>query len=387
MTDSSAVGVPEQKPLAASLSQVLVAHTIEVDDLFEQRMPHSATVKHGAGLQGGGPWLVSYVMWANFLRHVEPSGTTVAALACRTCVSERTLKSRLNHLSWWGYLTVEKPSVAGARKPRLAEHVVALTAGGRRACEVFEPLAALVEERWRERFGAKAIDSLRSALQPFVADVDPDLPCFLPVVDYGDGMRTEVVVPEHSSAATATAHDLVTLLSRTLLLLTLDFESSSAVSLPLVANVLRVLDAEPMSVKEVPLRAGVSKEAVSAATTHLTKAGLVTAVGSGAKAALGLTPDGAATRAAAQRALGKIERTWARRPSCDVASVREQLDTLLSRRDGDRSVLGEGLRPHPAGWRGYKQYLAQTEAFVADPGAALPHHPMVLHRGGFPDGS
>jgi hypothetical protein len=31
--------------------------------------------------------------------------------------------------------------------------------------------------------------------------------------------------------------------------------------------------------------------------------------------------------------------------------------------------------------------LAQTERVLADPAGALPHRPMVLHRGGFPDGS
>ena len=37
---------------------------------------------------------------------------------------------------------------------------------------------------------------------------------------------------------------------------------------------------------------------------------------------------------------------------------------------------GGGLQPYPDGWR----------AKVRAP-ETLPHHPMVLHRGGFPDGS
>jgi hypothetical protein len=34
----------------------------------------------------------------------------------------------------------------------------------------------------------------------------------------------------------------------------------------------------------------------------------------------------------------------------------------------------------------FPSYLVQTEAFVADPWR-LPVQPMVLHRGGYPDGS
>lgn len=40
------------------------------------------------------------------------------------------------------------------------------------------------------------------------------------------------------------------------------------------------------------------------------------------------------------------------------------------------SLLFRGLEPHPEGWR----------ALAAKP-VTLPHYPMVLHRGGYPDGS
>ncbi len=38
-------------------------------------------------------------------------------------------------------------------------------------------------------------------------------------------------------------------------------------------------------------------------------------------------------------------------------------------------------------WRAHPPYLAQTAAVLADPAGALPHQPMVLHRGGYPEGS
>ena len=37
--------------------------------------------------------------------------------------------------------------------------------------------------------------------------------------------------------------------------------------------------------------------------------------------------------------------------------------------------------------RGYTVFLTRKEAVLANPFGALPQHPMVLHRGGFPDGS
>jgi hypothetical protein len=42
--------------------------------------------------------------------------------------------------------------------------------------------------------------------------------------------------------------------------------------------------------------------------------------------------------------------------------------------------------PYPDGWRAHPPYLSQTEAMPAQ-AAALPHYPMVSHRGGYPDGS
>ena len=40
------------------------------------------------------------------------------------------------------------------------------------------------------------------------------------------------------------------------------------------------------------------------------------------------------------------------------------------------SPLFAGLEPYPDGWRA-----------AVRPPATLPHYPMVLHRGGYPDGS
>jgi hypothetical protein len=66
-----------------------------------------------------------------------------------------------------------------------------------------------------------------------------------------------------------------------------------------------------------------------------------------------------------------------------VRRLREALRRLLDQRE----ALSHGLEPHPKGWRASKRYAEHTQALVADPLGRLPHHPMLLHRGGWPDGS
>jgi len=63
--------------------------------------------------------------------------------------------------------------------------------------------------------------------------------------------------------------------------------------------------------------------------------------------------------------------------------LRSRLDALLAQRES----LVAGLVPPEGCWRGDKPYLAQTRRVLDKPTAALPWHPMVLHRGGWPDGS
>jgi len=66
----------------------------------------------------------------------------------------------------------------------------------------------------------------------------------------------------------------------------------------------------------------------------------------------------------------------------DIAQLGTALQRVL-----DNARLAEGLRPHPEGWRAARRYLVHTEAMLDDPARALPAYPMVLHRGGWPDGS
>jgi hypothetical protein len=71
----------------------------------------------------------------------------------------------------------------------------------------------------------------------------------------------------------------------------------------------------------------------------------------------------------------------------NIRNLRESLQRLVDQPDGEKPRLSQGLLPHPGGWRARKPYITQTMAVARDPTGALPQYPMVLHRGGSPDGS
>jgi hypothetical protein len=88
------------------------------------------------------------------------------------------------------------------------------------------------------------------------------------------------------------------------------------------------------------------------------------------------------------RLLDAVDQRWrARFGPAGIDTLRRSLLSVTGQRDGGRPRLAVGLQPYPDGWRARGPYLRQTTAVLNDPGAALPHCPMVLHRGGWPDGS
>jgi hypothetical protein len=89
-----------------------------------------------------------------------------------------------------------------------------------------------------------------------------------------------------------------------------------------------------------------------------------------------LTPKGQK----AQKALARLHADAAQR--WETRRLRSALERVLGHAD-----LARGLEPQPGGWRASDPYVARTEAILAEPRSALPHYPMVLHRGGWPDGS
>ena len=92
---------------------------------------------------------------------------------------------------------------------------------------------------------------------------------------------------------------------------------------------------------------------------------------------LRLTPLGVTVRSNYLQDDARIENEWQRRFGSEVLrKLREPLEELVQDGASENSPLFQGLEPYPDGWR----------ASVRKP-KILPYFPMVLHRGGFPDGS
>ena len=164
-------------PLPTLLSQLLLAFTIEFDNEFEHRAPHRTT-SGGTGGRRRGLWLVSQPMWANFMQFVGEGGLPLHD------VSDLAGLTNLAGLERWGYVVVGPDPGDGRPAPPRRDWIVRPTPAGRRAQEVWEPLAGIIEDRWRARFGAGAITALRDALQALLNQpgAGAGLPRYLPVV-------------------------------------------------------------------------------------------------------------------------------------------------------------------------------------------------------------
>jgi DNA-binding MarR family transcriptional regulator len=264
--------------------------------------------------------------------------------------------------------------------------VIHATASGRQAQQVWRPLTGAIEQRWAERFGADNTAALIESLQAVEEQLDPALPDCLPILGYGlwstpgrerpADRRRPATGPGQRAEPPQPLADLPALLSRVLLAFAVEFEHESTVSLAISANVLRVLDEDGVRVRDLPGLSGVSKEGINMAMGILTKHGLAVsrpATDRGRGQVATLTPRGRSAQNKCRERLSEIEHRWQERfGGGTVAALREALERLTS---GPGSRLSEGLEPPAGGWR----------AAVRGTGT-LPQFPMVLHRGGFPDG-
>jgi len=364
-------------PLPTLLSQALVAFTIEFDNEFEHRMPHRTTVAGAGPGKTSGPWLTSIVMWSNLMRLVPEEGITVAELRKRS----RIVKLSLAGMERWGYIRVGIDPKDERTKPPEKDLVIWPTTKGRMAQKVWRTLAGAIEERWEERFGKDLVGRLKASLGSMLEQIDGGLPEYLPVV--GFGLFTQAL-PDSERASIGRDKDpihelrLPALLSKVLLEFTLQFERESAISLPVYANVLRVLADQGMPVREIARLSGVSKEGISMAVTFLKGRGFaVLAPDPQARRgqAVLLTPKGVLAKETHRRLLEAIEERWITRFGSALGELRMVLEKLVGD-PASRSPLFAGLNLYPDSWR----------ASIPMP-ETLPHYPMVLHRGGYPDGS
>ncbi|HSZ43183.1 MAG TPA: SAM-dependent methyltransferase [Trebonia sp.] len=362
-------------PLSALAAHALIACTIEFDNEFEHRMPHLST-DHGRapGAPRDAPWLTSLVMWESGVRHVPDEGITVAELKRKARCG-----TNVDGLRRWGYVTLTSPAgeVAGragwaSTLPKIKpDTVVRRTDWGRVADRTWRDLDDVVEARWRDRLSAERVRELRDALAAVVTSLDQGLPDCMRILGYGllAGVTSP---PPDSPGAPLRDLPLRALLSRLLTAFAAEFEDESGLSLPMSATVLRVLSADLVRRRDIPALSGVSKEAVAMALGLLRSSGLAAEepAPDGARGKIvRLTPAGTAAQARYASVTAAIEERWRARCGGDaVAALRRSLE-------GIGGNLGEGLAPYPEGWR------------ARESPRILPDYPMVLHRGGYPDGA
>ena len=369
--------MPSRLPLSTLLSQALIALTIELDNEFERRFENA----------GGGARVTSLTMWSNRLRFVG-AGVTVGELIAAVGLPKQQALSRLGGVERWRYVSIgasgssQKREGYGSARGTRDGWDVRYTPAGKRAAAIWPALPDEIERRWRERFGAAEIDELVGALRAVDEAIGVELPDFLPVVSSTNGLALELPSVDYRQASDDVP--LVVLLAHALMVYTLNFEESAALSLPLSGNVVRVLDAEGTPVRELPALAGISKEAVAVSLTSLVKTRYVVVDGAPAsKRAIRLTSAGEGLHVDDRRVHDRIRKRWMTRFGANVLGrLRGTLDRILG-----HPALVTGLTPYPDGWRASKQYLEHTEAVLADPRGRMPHYPVVLHRGGWPDGS
>jgi hypothetical protein len=242
-------------PLPTLLSHALVAFTVEFDNESEHQLPHRTTNRRSTAGSLHGPWLVSLVMWLNCMRFVDQKGVTVGEL-------EQLARTRtnLNGMERLGYVFIEPNPTDSRPKPPRSAWLIRPTAAGRKAQEIWRPLFAVIEDRWHQRFGKSEIAQLRKSLWGLIDQLDLDLPDCLPILAHGlfsNGRADERQEPAERGHDRASSLTLPALLSK--LVFAIEFEGESTVSLAIGANVLRLVGAEGIRVRDLPRLASVSK--------------------------------------------------------------------------------------------------------------------------------
>ena len=373
----AAIKNQEVASLPRRLSQTLIAFTIELDNLFEQRFLAGLDFKTWQA-ERREVFLVSVPMWWNYLRHLPADGLPVGRLAALAHNNEAAIKSCLNGLRRWRYVTVQPESTAGS-KPRFVDWIVRPTRSGLRCQALWRPLLAEVEQRWRDRFGAAAIDALRAALTALIERNTAAPDCALLVISSRREMFSRMG-PGAAVQRDVAQLPLYALLSEVLHAFTLDFEARSPLALPICANALRVLDETGASLRDLPALAGISKPAVAQSLTLLKRHHLALVepdptARRGQRARL--TDAGAAAQANAERRLNTVVDEWCSRfDPPTIAGLRNTLAAVVGSGDPAAAPLRTGLRPPPGNWRSY----------LPTP-TILPHHPILLGRGAWPDAS
>lgn len=351
-------------PLPTTLSQLLIAFTIEHDNEWEIRYWINANPA---------PLRTSLVMWANFVRFLDKGGITVEEISRKAGYPPSKVHPDLAGMIRWRYVTVDSKN---PKKPKLTD-TIQPTIRATEATQAWIPLVAEIEERWVERFGAAHVNRLKQALIPIIAAFDRPLLHYFPVLNHRNGMWT--LDPHEPECDPPQKLALPYLLSQVHHLFTLEAERNSDISLAIRSNVLRVVDLKLIDKKALPQPSGISKEALSMSINWLIKKGYMVEepLPLGRGKAVRLTGQGKAEKGRYSEIIDGVAQTWRAMGLADqLDELRSALVPFVAHGSGPESQLFQGLTATPGLWRA-----------EIPKRAVLPHHPMVLYRGGWPDGS
>jgi hypothetical protein len=350
-------------PLPTLLSHALVAFTIELDNEWERQLLESKRPR---------VFLLSLVMWANYLRFLPAEG-----LAANELELLAQHKVDLNGLTRWRYVTVAPDPAATSKVPR-REWIVRPTDDGRFAQELWRPLPELIEDRWRERYGEAKLEEMQGRLDAVIDQLaDRRTPLHLPDVTSRNEMFTDS--PALPGPKPDSPLPLYARLSRVLLEFTLDFEKDSTVALPIAANTLRILGTVPIPIRDAPGLAGVSKEGTVQALTVLKRHNLavVEPIPNDRGKQVRLTAGGDRVQSACYRLVDEVEESWRTRfGDKTMSDLKKSLTLLVGDLELASSPLAEALVAPPGTWRSTRPTPE-----------LLPYQPMVIGRGGWPDAS
>ena len=152
--------------LPTLLSQVLVAFTIECDNESEHRIAHSTT-RGQASDSRRGPWLVSQAMWANFMQFIDADGVPLSEVEGLAAITN------LAGMKRWGYVVVEPDPADDRPEPLRSDLVVRPTRAGRKAQEIWQPLADEIEQRWQGRQAPRVARGTRRPVRHRASSVPP----------------------------------------------------------------------------------------------------------------------------------------------------------------------------------------------------------------------
>jgi DNA-binding MarR family transcriptional regulator len=218
---------------------------------------------------------------------------------------------------------------------------------------------------------------------PIVQQLDRALPEALPILNaVWAGWFAELPNPPRlqRQPIAAAVPGLHALLSKTLFALTLDFERQSDLSLAIGSNLIRVLNDTGVRHADLPRLTGVSKEAIKMMLGFLCKYRFVVVENDPAAPRakqVRLTAKGIESRHTFEQRLKAAETRWQKTYGAEtLQNLRQSLETLTIAPAGQPSPLLASVQSYPEGWRARRP---QPET--------LPHHPLILHRGAFPDGA